>query len=73
LRDACTQASGREKKLENQIICFSVQRYNGFTVGRLKMMKKKLYYAFRGKNFLEEAGIFYFFTVSFLKKIDLKK
>ncbi len=24
------------------------------------MMKKKLYYVFRGKNLLEEAGIFYF-------------
>jgi hypothetical protein len=38
----------------------TVLRFTSFPVGRLKMMKKKLLYAFRGKNFLEEAGIFYF-------------
>jgi hypothetical protein len=51
------------------IIGQAVFQFNGFPVGRLKMMKKKLYYVFRVKNFLEEAGIFYF---QFLKKIWLK-
>jgi hypothetical protein len=53
--------AGERKNLKNRI--------TGFPVGRLKMMTKKLYYVFRGKNFLEdvslrnvsgEAGIFYF-------------
>jgi hypothetical protein len=35
------------------IIGQAVFQFSGFPVGRLKMMKKKLYYVFRVKNFLE--------------------